>query len=492
MVSLLFKLRLVSVRLLGRFPGTEATEKHRQELANEHEEFNRFGQSETLKRYHELKAWFETGEHTKVKNELKALTYKASQEFQIEREYLTLCKNAALKNYLNLANTSIPQEYLDIESSGLPQEYHDLKEYLASPHYKSNRKKFKKENTEEYQKEIQFNGLKNSGELKKYFALKRSKALKDYFAIADSDTLKRYNQLKEQVESEEFRDRKAYLLSTDKFEKTETHQKLQEYHQLAKSDKITWYINTAKANKFKEIEGWRLMFEDDFTGKKLDRQKWLTKYFWGEALINNEYSLSGDRHCFTDEGNFEIGDSVLKIVTRKENAQGLAWDAKFGFIPRQFDYTSGLISTGNSYRQKHGRFEAKVKVSCTPGVYHAFWLVGDKMLPEVDVFRKKDNAPNSIQAAYFWQNGQSKTGRSITKIGGLKLDSGYYILGVEWDQDKILWTINGTPYKAQANNLPESPLYLIISSGVSGQTDDSKFPVTLEVDWVRCWSKAEG
>lgn len=485
-------IRYFLISLLGKLPTTETIENKDQDLRKEYDEFIKFGESDELKHYKELKSWFDSKEFEKEKAQLKSLTYKSSPEFQLEKEYFALCKDKSLKNYLSIAGTDIPQKYSDIESSGLPQNFAELEAFIKSPEYKQARNQHKKENSESYQKELAYLELKGNGQLKEYQQLKKSKSFADYNKVKNSDLPNKYNDLKIQVESDDFKERKAYLLSTDKFEKTESYQKLQEYLSLEKSDKIRWFLTASKDNRFDEIKKWELTFSDEFDGNKIDRKKWMTRYFWGDALLNQGYSLAADNHWYTDGNNLELGNSTLKIKTQKEKADGLSWDTHYGFVPKSFEFTSGLISTGQSFRQKHGRFEAKIRFSCAEGIYHAFWLVGDKMLPEVDIFRKKGDTPTNLQGAFYWENDQpGKAKKKLSKIGGLKLDTEFYILGIEWDEQKITWKINGIPYKDQKNNLPLLPLYIVFSSGVNGKTDDSKLPVTFEIDWVRCWALKE-
>jgi beta-glucanase (GH16 family) len=77
--------------------------------------------------------------------------------------------------------------------------------------------------------------------------------------------------------------------------------------------------------------------------------------------------------------------------------------------------------------------------------------------------------------------------KSLTSIGGVKCNQNFYILGVEWDDSYIIWTINGTPYKIEKNFTPNVPMYLVLTSSVNSKVDDSKLPAYLEVDWVSCW-----
>ncbi|MGD9977340.1 MAG: family 16 glycosylhydrolase [Bacteroidales bacterium] len=477
-------------RLFGTFKDTETVESARKALETEYEEILSYSQSDEWYRYLELKSWVDSKEYLKVKQELGAITFKNSPEFEAEQELKKLSGNSALKNYLKMAKTEMPAFFSKIKDSGLVEELNDLRNFVGSADYKKNRKAFKKENTPEYQKELRFKELKSSADLKKYFKLVRFKPLKDYFGIENSQTLQRHSELKASVESPGFAERKNYLLSKNKFEQTDSYKKLQEFKALESSEKVKWYLKTKDSHKFDDIKSWTLIFHDDFDGKSLDAQRWLTKFFWGDAVINKSYSFSTDRQFYSESGNLELKNSVLRIETRKENASGLAWDKKFGFIPKSFNFTSGVINTGHIYRQSEGRIEAKVKLSCAKGINHSFYLIGDRMLPELDVFLKADCGENSISGAYFWANGSSKVRKSVNAAKGVKINSEFYILGVEWNEQNIVWTINGTPYKLQANKNPNIPLYLVFASGVCGDVDESRLPAYMEIDWVKCWKKA--
>lgn len=403
------KFKVFTNRLFGSFNSTEKVESTRNALQNEYNEFIAYSSSNELKRFRELAEWIKSGEHLKVKSELKKLTYKASPEFALEKEYIKLSKAKAVKSY-----------------------------------------------------------FKSGGE-------------------ANAEVTK-YLDLKKQIESEDFQNRKKYLLSNNKFEQTEVYAKLTEYQTLQKSKKINWFLALEKdSRKFSELRNWKLEFYEDFDSPAIDHQKWLTKFFWGDALINKNYSFTTDKQNYTDK-NFEVKNSVLQIITRKEKSEGLGWDTKFGFVPKTFEYTSGVINTGHALRLKAGKVEAKIRLSCTPGVTHAFYLVGNTVFPEIDVFIKTDSKPNSFTGAYYTKKSNGKISKSLSSIGGVKCSQNFYILGVEWNNSYIVWSINGTPYKVESNLTPDIPMYLVFASSVNGKVDDSKLPALLEIDWVKCWS----
>ena len=488
MSSTLIRLKLLATKISGGFPETEKLEEKEENLRREYEDFTAFENSEELQNYQNLKQWAESAEPVNEKKQLEALTYKGSEEQKLEQELAALSKQKALKNYLKLKDSDTIKFFEEFKQSGKYEEYKTLTDFVKSAQYKANRSAYKKSNSEEYQKELSLKQLKNNASLKRYEKLLKQSEVKDYYSIKESDTLKRFVEVKAYVESDEFRKKKEYLQSKNKFEQTESYKKLQEFNNLKNSEKIKWYFKTKGTNKFDKLKEWELTFSDDFEGKTLDTSKWITRYFWGEAILNKGYSMANENHCYTEGQNLKLDSSRLTIETRREEASGLAWDAKFGFVPKTFSYTSGIVTTGNSFRQKHGKFEAKVKFSDSKGIYHAFWLVGDKMLPEVDVFRKRGNKQN-IQGAYFWQNGEANKHKKSVADVSVDLSKKAYILSVEWTEKHITWYVNGIPFKEQTNNLPDTPLYVALSSGVTNDVADLNVPATLEVDWVRCWKK---
>ncbi|MBN1988001.1 MAG: family 16 glycosylhydrolase [Bacteroidales bacterium] len=488
MSSTLIRLKLLATKISGGFPDTEKLEEKEQNLRKEYEDFTAFESSEELKLYQNLKQWAESDEPLKEKKQLERLAYKGSEEHKLELELASLSKNKALKNYLKLKDTDTLRFFEEFKQSGKHEEFQSLEAFVNSTDYKANRKNFKKDNSPEYQKEIAYNQLKNDTSLKRYTKLLKQADLKDYYSIKESDTLKRYLEVKSYVESDEFKKKKEYLQSKNKFDQTESFKKLQEYNTIKNSEKVKWFYKVKDSSKFDKLKQWELTFADDFEDKSLDHSKWIPRYFWGEAILNKGYSMANESHCYTEGQNLKLDNSKLTIETRREKANGLAWDAKFGFVPKAFDYTSGIISTGNYFRQKHGKFEAKVRFSDTKGIYHAFWLVGDTMLPEVDVFRKRGDKQN-IQGAFFWQNGEpNKHKKSIADVS-VDLSKKYYILSIEWTDKQITWFVNGIPFKEQTNNLPDAPLYVVLSSGVTKDVTDISLPATLDVDWVRCWKR---
>ena len=302
-----------------------------------------------------------------------------------------------------------------------------------------------------------------------------------YVETSNSSLIADYEELKAYVNSEEFKSQKAYLLDKDRFSKTDEAKREQQFIEMQNSEEIKWYQATVNSNKFDELKAWKLTFEDNFDETKVDEQKWMNSFFWGKMMLNDRYVLAGDKQYYTDNKNVDIKNSVLSIVTKKEKATGKVWDAKHGFFTQDFDYTSGLLSTANSFRQQYGRFEAKIKINAEAPVYQAFWLKGENKEPEIDIFKYNIKKGQMQLSAY------NKGAAAGNKFGGSGLAKDFFIYTVDWSSDKISWKINGYEVASTTNNINE-PLFIMLSAGLNKDADN--LPAAMQVDWVRCYEKA--
>jgi beta-glucanase (GH16 family) len=237
------------------------------------------------------------------------------------------------------------------------------------------------------------------------------------------------------------------------------------------------------------LKEWELTFEDDFTEGTLDTKKWMTNYYWGDTLLKDTYALPGDKHFYTSGKNLEIADSVLKIITRKETTTGKVWNPLQGFLTQDFDYTSGLISTGKSFRQKYGKVRAKIRMSHAP-VRQAIWMVAETILPQVDVAKMEQG---KLYYGNFWGNIAEKGGvnKKIRKKTAEKYTSDYFIYSIEWTPEKLVWKINNKPVLTQTRGIPSEPMYLVLSAGVTNGVTEHQLPAKMEIDWVKIYQKAE-
>ena len=479
--------------LFGAMQATSQIEAEEAALIKEFNDFRAYKKSEELKRVEELDRLVKSGEFTSKVKEIKARKFRDTEEYRKEQEYLALKKSKDIKGYFKLRGSNELSAYKQAGKSVELEKYNELDAFIKTREFldarQSGKKKFK--SSEAFQKQRQYKELKKSSMLRKYFKLKASAKMKNYIQVKGSDRLKRLEELKLYTNTDEFRRVKEYmaLKPQQKYEQSEDYKLEQEYLTLIKSEKLLWFRKLQKKNEFDKLKEWELTFEDDFTEGTLDTKKWMTNYYWGETLLKDTYALPGDKHFYTKGKNLEIVDSVLKIITRKETTTGKVWNPLQGFLIQDFDYTSGLISTGNSFRQKYGKVRAKIRMSQAP-VRQAMWMVAEQILPHVDVAKMEQG---KLFYGNFWGNIAEKGGvnKKIGKKAAEKYTSDYFIYSIEWTPEKLVWKINNKPVLTQTRGIPSEPMYLVLSAGVTNGVTEHQLPAKMEIDWVKIYQKAE-
>ncbi|MFW5916436.1 MAG: family 16 glycosylhydrolase [Bacteroidota bacterium] len=525
------KTRFRIFSFLGLIPDSNTIERREKAIEEAYNYLLELQQSDEVARYEELKNYFQSDEFRKKKKEINAQKYKNSEACQKERRFRKIRNSDPIKTYLKVADSKTLEHYLKMKNSDALKRYYELREFFDSEkfeelkrslnqkqktkmqQYKDLRAKYKKsgdqslldeiqrisedlrglefKNTDEYQQYKEYKRLKKDSDIKKAIRFRNSKKFAIYQSAVESEKLKEYQDLKDYIESDDFIETKGYLKTRNKFKLSSLYQNLQEYRALEKSDKIRWYYKHVNSRKFEYQRKYERTFLDTFEGNEIDRNKWLTSYYWGKALLNESYVQATDAHFYTDGQNLQVDRGVLRIITRQEEVEGKVWHPNFGFYPRKFSYTSGIINTGQSFRQKYGLFRAKVKVSHAPNLRHCFWMVPDKILPELDVFYYSGDSPRKMEFGSYKGNPKDKNNVKLRRasIKGPNFSKKFYIFSLEWKQGNLIWKINGITVNKFNFNIPEESMYLILSSGLNEEIEGNWLPKEMQVDWVEAFKE---
>jgi hypothetical protein len=464
--------------LLGLIPSTAKIEQAEQDLIAEFKKLTAFSGSETLKKYTELKELVTSSDFIGKKKEIESLSFKKSGEYTKEKEFLSLQKAKDLKLYFKTLAGSALKKFQELDGSEKITGFESLEKLVESPEFreKMKTKEFKGSDDE---KELQeYRRLKASPEIKEYYSFKKSKEYANFLNTDGSTKLARYNELKDYVASDEFKNKKAYFLDKKRFEKTEMFKELQEYDILSKDKDILWYFKVKDSNKFDVLKNRELIFSDEFEGENLDTNTWLTNYYWGDKLLKDNYTVGNDLHAYTENENFEVSNSLLKIITRPQKKEGKVWSTD-GFKTKEFEFTSGIINTGKSFRQKYGTFSAKIKLG-NPAAKSAFWMLADKITPHVDVCR---TANGKVQFDYF-----AAVEKKAKSSVGSKYAKDFFIYTLEWTPDKLVWKVNDIEAFVQTTDVPQDPMYILFSGGLDKPVSSM---TAMEIDWVRVYQPKE-
>lgn len=462
---------------LRKASDTVGIENKRNTLRKDFEEFEVFSISEELKDYYDLEAYVLSEKFKSNRKSIESKSYKKSDLFKDEKDFKRFQRSKKFKTYFRLKDSN---ELSTFELTKVSEEifrYKELDSIVHSGNFN------RKEQVEELK---EFKLMKKSQHIKDFFKFAKSKFYKIYKELEGSKELEEYLKLEEKISSDEFQEEKADLLDKKRFEKTEDYKKFQEYLALKESDKYKKYFVLKNKNPFGELSKWELTFSDEFDSKSLNEEKWINKYFWANELLNKGYSINSDLHTFTEGKNIDQSGSSIQLQARKETQEGLLWNPTIGFVPNQFDYTSAIINTGKSFRQKYGRFEAKIKLTNPNQVTHSFWMVADKNLPHIDVL--KTSADGKMVLGNYWGN-EDKINLKQFKIKGVDVSKGYFIYTLDWKQNELVWKINDVVVKTQTEGVPQDPMYLNFSMAVT--KEQQSVNASFEIDWVRCYKIKE-
>ncbi|MBK7625867.1 MAG: glycoside hydrolase family 16 protein [Bacteroidales bacterium] len=461
--------------LLGMIPSTSKIEQAEKALISEFEKLNTFSKSEQLAKFSELDKLVTSSDFIQKKKEIESLQYKTSEEYSKEKEFLSLQKAKDIVLYFRTVAGTDLKKFKDLDGSEKIGSFETLEKLVQSPEFKGKMKTKEFKDSADDKKLQEYNRLKGSTEIKDYYKFKSSKELANFQSIDGSTRLARYNELKEFVASPEFKKQKEYLLDKKRFEKTEMFKEHQEHDKLKKSEDIIWYFKVKDSNKFDILKHRELTFSDEFDTDKLDTKKWLTNYYWGEKLLKDRYSVESDLQAYTEKDNFEIRNSILKINTKPQKVTGKVWSAAKGFSTKEFSYTSGLINSGNSFRQKYGTFTAKIKLG-DPNAKSAFWMLADKITPHLDVCR---TSKGKVWFDYF-----TAKGNYVKTSLGSRYANDFFIFSLEWTSDKLVWKINDTEVFTQTSDIPQEPMYVLLAGGTDKPLNGM---TSMEIDWVRVY-----
>lgn len=247
--------------------------------------------------------------------------------------------------------------------------------------------------------------------------------------------------------------------------------------------------------------GWTLAWSDEFSGpdgSAPDPSKW-TYDLGGGGWGNNELESYTNRleNSYIDGGN-------LVIQALKESYTGPDGVAR--------NYTSARLKTQGLFSQRYGRFEARIKIPYSQGMWPAFWMLGDNVgqmgwpsCGEIDIMENVGKEPSTIHGTVHGPgySGANGIAAAYTLPSGQRFADDFHIFAVEWQPHEVRFYVDGDLYQTVTpSSLPagqtwvfDHPFFIILNVAVGGgwpgSPDSSTvFPQTMLVDYVRVYTEA--
>lgn len=424
---------------------------------------------------------FQDSEKLKKYTQLKTASINDKEK---NKDFKRLSKDPAIKSYFKFEKSKKLKLYHEISGSHTLVRYKELKEQVNTEEFKKkvvflkDKKKFEK--SDAYKKYSEYKRLLNSSLVAFVLKYEKSKLYKNYLDVKESFDLKRYNELKAVIESDDYKKQKSWLEDKKRWEKTDDYRKLQQYEAEKKKPEFVKYFKYKDTSDFDFFKNWQLVFEDSFADKKLDESKWLTSSITASKLLGQNYAMPGDLSIYTDGKNIQTGQK-LSIQVKKEKYEGMLWQMPAGFIPVNFEYTSGMVSTGEHFQFEDGIVEAKIHFNPVKQVASSFYLANGNNVPRVNLM---EMGPKNILGICTAKEG-GKIAWEGLDINNLK--KGPYIFTLLKSGATFTWKINDQEVLQINNGDLNKPLELSAASLlVENLTGTS---VNFDIEWVKCYCK---
>lgn len=244
-------------------------------------------------------------------------------------------------------------------------------------------------------------------------------------------------------------------------------------------------------NQTIEKTNWRMVWSDEFegvAGSLPDSTKWTYDLGtgidgWGNQELQN----------YTKDSTNVALDSLGNLVITARNTGG---------------FTSARVTTKGLFSKQYGRFEARIKTPYGPGIWPAFWMLGDNIdqvgwpqCGEIDIMELRGQEPHIIHGTLHgpgYSGGNAISG-SYTKQQG-RFDTEFHVFAVEWFSDRIDFYVDDYLYnRIKPSNVTgewvyNQPFYILMNVAVGGTflgfpTSATPFPQTMIVDYVRVYEQ---
>jgi beta-glucanase (GH16 family) len=253
-------------------------------------------------------------------------------------------------------------------------------------------------------------------------------------------------------------------------------------------------------------DGWTLVFNDDFNQASLDTTTWYTRFIYNNGTMDH---FNDELERYRENGNHVLQDGILNLVAKEANANGL--------------YPSGMIRSRKTFR--YGYFESRIKLPPGRGMFPAFWLNSDydetgylSWPPEIDIMEFAPNGvtefPNMVHSNVALSTPNTQGGNWLYRDSNFSemwkfyrapsdMTNDWHVYGMLWDTDdtvtvyldgKKLWQrVYRWLYK---DGRRAGPAHILVNLAVGGSwagaggIDNTAFPASLKVDYVRVCQRA--
>ena len=241
-----------------------------------------------------------------------------------------------------------------------------------------------------------------------------------------------------------------------------------------------------------DLAGYHLTYDQEFTRPRDfvvspdGTVGFKDQYDWGGRNIPNNSEAEYYEDPTLGMNPFAVQNGALTI-SAAASPPGL----DTGGLP----YTSGMITTQNTFSQHGGYFEMRAMVAGGQGLWPAFWLLPSTLAdyPEMDIMED----PNLGPGTQYWihATGQSGGGGGFVSPGPM-LAAGYHSYGVECNDHTITFYFDHVALAVYSSppDFANIRMYMIANLAIGGVNSwpgtpgPTSIPATFKIDYIRAFS----
>lgn len=237
-------------------------------------------------------------------------------------------------------------------------------------------------------------------------------------------------------------------------------------------------FTTANVNIVMQPTGLVQTFNDDFNALSAGQDPnltWRTSYAWSGAA---SYSLAGEQEIYVDPSfsglpgtqasaplslnPFSIQNGHLVITAQPVPSSDAAYVGSHAF-------SSGMISTQNSFTQTYGYFQMTATLPSTPGAWPAFWMLPSNphgLNTELDVLEGLGQDTDQAHWAIHSPNASATNGAWANTSD---LTVGEHTFAVEWTPYDLTFFVDGKEVAQEATPADmNTAMYMIANLAMGG------------------------
>ncbi len=259
--------------------------------------------------------------------------------------------------------------------------------------------------------------------------------------------------------------------------------------------------------------GWVYVWGDEFNGDTLDETKW--DYELGvvrnagtqQAYTEDAVTVSNGNLTITSTYVGEGSDGVYNVNYVSDDESWFVYNTEY------MPYSSGSVTTQNTYSFLYGRLEVSVKLPDATGAWPAIWMLGTSLYDtgadkdawplcgEIDILEHISQHDGLVYTTLHYTN----SGLSYENLGySYQFDAStwydeFHVFAMEWDESQIkilvddfciaIFDLDAISF-ANGENPFEDPQFLILNTAIGGTwcelaDDPSEYPVEYLIDYVR-------